>query len=351
MHDIGTQGTVIVVAAVLLFFLLGIAIIVIIDHKARIKGGFTSNPFSIIGLRRDHPFLGFMTALILLSIILALLLEISVALASLIIPEKTTTSSIMGSLKEQRSAEKLRRFHNSPEQLKSLFGKKNICLSCHGDFPHSKKVMIRSLLNMHTQFVGCVTCHADPEAISESNIKLRWLNFSGFEVTGPPFGTDVNPKTGELVETDDYYSRIVAYRTDGGKEELMEITADDPRMQDYEKIKGTLSDRDREAVKKRFHKGIKDKGRSCSRCHTDEDKSFIPFRELGFSDNRIQDLTNLNIIGLVEKYKDFYMPSLLGSDSEGKGGAATDGKNAGTGQMKRDPRSWWKQMYDSPGKK
>lgn len=346
MHDSGSQITVIIVAAVLLFFFLGIAILVIIDHKARLPGGFTSNPFSIMGLRRDHPFLGFFTATLLTFIITALILELAITLFGAFTTDQTDIKQgLMSSLEAERSAESVRRFHNFPDKFLPTQGKKNVCLSCHGFFPHSKKPMIRSMLNMHTQYIGCVTCHSDPDKADENEIKLRWLNFSGIKVTGPPFGTDIDPDSGELVKTDDYYSRIVAYRINGDQETIMEITADHPEMVEYEKIKDSFTDRDREAFKKRFHKNIMSKGRFCSRCHTNEAESFIPFRELGFSDRRIQDLTNLNIIGLVEKYKDFYMPDLLRSQKPGdkRSGMSTGDNKA----MKGDPRSWWKKKYDN----
>ena len=349
MHDSGSQITVIIVAAVLLFFFLGIAILVIIDHKARLRGGFTSNPFSIAGLRRDHPFLGFFTATLLVIIITSLILELAIALFGAFgNGQANQKQDLMSLLEAERSAESVRRFHNFPDRFLPTQGKKNVCLSCHGFFPHSKKPMIRSMLNMHTQYIGCVTCHSDPDNIDEDEIKLRWLNFSGINVTGPPFGTDIDHDTGELVKTDDYYSKIVAYRINGEQETIMEITADHPEMIEYEKIKNTFTDRDREAFKKRFHKNIMSKGRFCSRCHTNESESYIPFRELEFSDRRIQDLTNLNIIGLVEKYKDFYMPDLMRSKQ-------SDGRRSGKGTkdskaMKGDPRLWWKKKYDNQGK-
>lgn len=348
MHDMEAYSTFTIVAAVILFFLLGIAIIVIIDHKSRLPGGFTSNPFSIIGLRRDHPFMAFLTATILLSIIGALVLELAIAMAGLFGLNKLKEEShILTSLTEDRTEEQRRHFHNFPDDFKPIKGKKNICLACHGDFPHSKKPMIRSINNMHTQFVGCLTCHADPKKIPENSLELKWLNFSGIEVTGPKFGTDIDPKTGTLVETDDYYSRIVVYQKKETGEELLEIVPGDPRMDEFEKIKNNLSDADREAVKKRFHKIIMSKGRTCSRCHTQEDKSFIPFRDLGFSARRTHDLTNLNIVGLIEKYKSFYMPNLLGTEKSAAGGNSRRDDSS----MKRDPRSWWKEMYGTPAKK
>jgi hypothetical protein len=179
---------------------------------------------------------------------------------------------------------------------------------------------------------------------------LRWLNYSGIETKGPKFGTDVDPNSGYLIETDDYYSKIVAYSTYQGPEILLEITSDSPEAKEFSAIHETLSDRDREAVKKTFHRIVSPKGRFCSRCHTDENRSYIPFRKLGFSDQRMRDLTSLNIIGLVEKYREFYMPNLLRSDKSippietltgDKGG-----KKSGA-DVRDDPRQWWKQMYDT----
>src|SRR4030065_611298 len=55
MHELSTANTTLIVIAVLLFFFLGIAIMVIMDHKAKLPGGFTANPFSVVGMRADHP--------------------------------------------------------------------------------------------------------------------------------------------------------------------------------------------------------------------------------------------------------------------------------------------------------
>ena len=82
---------------------------------------------------------------------------------------------------------------------------------------------------------------------------------------------------------------------------------------------------------RRFHTLIRDKGRKCSLCHTHTEKSYLPLQELGFSEHRIADLTNLNIIGVVEKYLDFYLPDLLKHDVQYPGGEIPDGDNDKTG--------------------
>jgi hypothetical protein len=353
MHELSAVNTTIVVLAVLLFFFLGIAIMVIMDHKAKLPGGFTANPFSVVGMRRDHPVIAFLTTVILLGIIGSLLLaSIATVTGYFNLFKPAQPPGLLSRLSEGRTAERLRHFHNLPPQDITTLGAKNVCFICHGDFPHSKEPMIRTLLNMHTQFIGCMTCHADDRKLPESTLTLRWLNLSGIPVSGKPFGTDVEPDTGTLRPTDDVYSKIVPYARAGGQERLLEITMDDPEAREFARIQHKLSDHDREAVKKTFHRTVSPKGRFCTRCHTDESRSYVPFRELGFSARRIGDLTNLNFIGLMQKYKNFYMPTLLRSDKSLPSAEVLTGPDRpvpkGGADIRTDPRGWWKETYGTP---
>ena len=314
MHDFSNQLTIYVVLTVLLFMLLGVALVVLIDHKSKIPGHFTHDPFSISGMRREHPVISFLTAMILGCIILILFFEVFIALGShagMFQDEEENKPEILQELRLDRFSEKKRHFHHELKNDKVNLGNKPVCFQCHGDYPHSKEPMIRTLMNMHTQFVGCMTCHVNEKKVAEKTYSFKWLNYSGIEVKGKPFGTDNNPDTGYLQDTDDLYSKIVVYSNISGKDELLEVTEDDPDVQEFLKVKDQLNDRDKEALKKRFHRIVRPKGRFCSRCHAAEEKSLLPFRELGFSESRILDLTNLNLIGIVEKYKKFYMPQLI----------------------------------------
>jgi len=345
------ESTLFIVLTVVLFMVLGIALLVVVDHKAQIPGGnFQSNPFSIKGIhRREHPFISFLTMLILFAIIASLLFELSVTLGEHfgLFAEKEAPRLIQ-ELKTQRVTERNRHFHNEPEVDLLNLGEKSVCFSCHGDYPHSKEPMIRTLLNMHTQFVGCMTCHNNPDKIDQKSLSFAWLNFSGIEVSGEPFGIDVDPNTGHLQETDDFYSKIVAYRKTAKGNVLLETHETDPKVQEYLAIKDQLSNADLDAIKKSYHKIVSEQGRRCSLCHTAEDKSYLPFRKLGFSDKRIDDITNLNIIGIVEKYKKFYLPNLF----EGNASAVkrtTDKKTkAPEPSDSDDPADWWQKNFDSP---
>ena len=351
MHDIAYISPIIIVIAVLLFFALGVAILIIMDHKSKLPGGYRHDLFSISGKRRDHPVESFVTTSILMGIIAALLFSLFAVLGEKLgVFKAEEEPALLVNLREERTTEKLRHFHNAPLVNKVLLGKKNICSSCHGDYPHSKEPMIRTLMNMHTQFIGCMTCHNDPRKVKESTLSFEWLNYSGIEVKGKPFGTSKDEETGYLSETDDYYSKIIAYTNQGNEKKLLEITEDTQDAKEFLAIRDKLSDIDKEAIKKNFHKIVMPKGRFCSRCHTEEKKSYLPFRKLGFSDRRISDVTNLNIIGLVEKYKTFYMPNLLKAGKSLpsiKEMTGSDAKQKSTSdKMRKDPKAWWKEQYD-----
>ncbi len=319
MHESGNILTVFIVISVLLFMLLGIAILVMIDHKAKIPGEFNSDPFSITGLRREHPVLSFLTTFILGAVILSLLFEISVAFGEKLgFFKEQEKPELLQELKEHRFSEEMRHFHNVRVNDVINKGKKQACFYCHGDYPHSKTRMIRTLLNMHTQFIGCMTCHTNEDKIAEDKYSFGWLNYTGIQVKGPHFGTSINPATGFLVDTDDYFSKIVVYADINGSNTLMEAIEDKPEVRDFLKVKDQLSDSDKEAMKKRIHKLVRRKGRFCDRCHTSEEKSFLPFRKLGFSEQRIFDVTNMNIVGVVKKYKKFYLPNLFRKESGNK---------------------------------
>lgn len=319
MHPDGTTSTVIIVAAVLLFFLVGVAMIVIMDHKARLPGGFTRDPFTIRGMRRDHPVIAFLTAAILLSIILVLVAELAL-----------TAATHLGLLKGAQAprpapvaaAEAARRFHRDPGPDLAARPRRSVCFPCHDDAAHSKERMVSTLLNMHSQFAGCMTCHLDPKQVPDAAVALRWRNDSGIEVKGRPFGTATDPATGLLAQTDDYYSRIVAYRKDAAGEELLE----------------------RRSPKRDRHKLVSAKGLACERCHTDAEKSFIPFQALGFSEQRTRELAALNLVGLVDKYKKFHFPAMRGEPPPAPRSAEA-GKEESPAAMSRDPQKWWEQKY------
>ncbi len=314
MQVTSLTGTIVISTAVIVIVLLLMLLVVVLDSKAQIPGKLRVDLFGISGSRQDHPIWSYLIGSIVLLVICSVGIQFIISVVSHIpVQIKDKPSEILKSLAVKSASEEARHFHN-PANTLALEGKKSVCFYCHGDFPHFQERMIRTLLNMHTQFLGCMTCHADPEKIDEDTITLRWLNYSGIDVNGPLFGTDYDKSTGYLIPTDDYFSKIVPYLSSNQSDKLIEITEDDPMAIDFVKVQDQLKGRNRAAVKKSLHELVSPIGRFCTKCHTQENESFIPFEKLGFSRNRINDLTNLNIIGLVQKYKQFYMPDIMERD-------------------------------------
>jgi len=336
--------------AVVLFIFFVTAVLVIIDHKAKIPGEETADLFSVSGIRRNHPAWAWMVSMFLWFIIGSLLVIVSYnMLHHLWTPVESTERSFLEKVSYEGDLERIRHFHNSPKEAVYSKGKQPVCFYCHGEFPHAKRPMVRTLLNMHTQFVGCMTCHANNEKVPEEELSFRWLNYSGIKVNGPPFGTAYDEETGDLIETDDQFSKIVAYRNkSNGEQELLEITEDAPEAAEFINMRGQLTTQQQGSVKKMFHTIVNPIGRFCTRCHVaEEGKGFLPFRELGFSDARASGLTNLNIAGLVQKYKEFYMELVfLGKEDEEATKALVGDEpefDEMDDSMKDDPRGWWRQ--------
>ena len=336
------------VLAVLLFVLVMIALLLIVDSKARIQSGLTTGAFSISGIRRNHPVWAWLISFMLWSILAFLLFMGMRSLVMGMMPTEKVAGEegLMEILVQEEATEQLRVFHNASERIKP--GEGVVCSYCHGDYPHANQPMVRSLLNMHTQFVGCLTCHADTDKIPEEEMVFRWLNFSGIEVSGQPFGTDVDPATGRLIDTDDYYSKIVTYRMTSNGNELLEIPESRPDAREFINMRGELSRAQQGAAKRRFHANVNPQGRFCARCHVDEREAYLPLRRLGFSSERVDALTNLNIVGVVQKYREFYIPTIF------KQSMSEDDERLLIGpevhiqrSIESSPRDWWRGQFDA----
>lgn len=337
--------TLISIIAVLLFVCCAIAVLVIVDSKARIRISGKPGAFSISGARQDHPAWAWMVGFVLLSIIAFLLFMALRSMVAGVMPKVKTQKGLMDTLVQEQVIEQRRVFHNARTPMPA--GEKAVCLYCHGDFPHAKKPMIRTILNMHTQFVGCLTCHADADKIPEEELVFRWLNFTGIDVEGKPFGTETDPVTGGLFATDDFYSKIVLYRKKDGQEELIEIPESRPDARDFIPMRSQLDTAQQGAAKRRFHAHVNPIGRFCTRCHSPEDESFLPLRELGFSDVRVAALTNLNIVGIVQKYREFYIPTIFKQGMTEQQERALFGREVSVDRpIRTSPRDWWRGMYD-----
>ncbi len=354
-----------VVVAVLVFILF---LLFYIDQRVKYSRPHDNDEQTIwsMGNRKNHPAWAWMVSILLWTIMACIAYGTIQYLfyghhgphlaSTLGLEDPHASDALEGGILEEVTEigkmEKFRHFHNLVEDT-TLKDKNPICYFCHGNFPHKRRRFIRTMMNMHTQFIGCFTCHVT--GYDEKEIAFRWKNYSNNHTLGPPFGLAYNEDTGRLEETDDYYSKIIGFINKRGIEEMLEIPEDSPMALEYLAIRNKFS-KDvalQGAFKNRIHKNVMPKGRFCTRCHTSEKESLLPFRSLGFSDQRVDDLTGLNIVGIIQKYKGFYIPSLYrGQDKEEEeqiktliGVEKKEKPRAPVGAAAFNPRAWWRDKY------
>jgi hypothetical protein len=221
-------------------------------------------------------------------------------------------SLIMDEAKRLQGLQLHKHFHHIVPYPKLPEDKSPACFICHSDYPHSKNKKIRSILNMHTQFFVCESCHIKEK--EGTGIFYKW--YSPFEENpqGPFFGTSYDPETGNLVQVKDEFSKIAAYFRTGIRLELAIQHQDAPLARDFMKVRDKLTPEQREGVKNQFHQNIKPKGHECKACHSKQ--GILNFKRLGFSEKRTADLENLNITGMLTKYEQFYLPDLFQEPSQ-----------------------------------
>lgn len=267
--------------------------------------------------RLDHPWSVYLMGLLVLFMALFVLGGVVNHLAfshhgpGLLIPlvEKfqEKESDILKQFRQHREAEEHRHFHrivDYPEAPKEL---RPTCFICHSKLPHSKVKKIRAMLNMHTNFFACETCHLDVK--EEDVVVYKWYSPVEENPEGPFFGTAYDPESGELKRTDDYLSRIVPFYDKGDKLlPTLHMGQADLAM-DFVRVRDQLTPEQRAGVTKKFHVDILPKGPECHTCHASN--GILDFKKLGFSEKRITDLENLSIKGMITKYDEFYLPDLF----------------------------------------
>jgi hypothetical protein len=167
---------------------------------------------------------------------------------------------------------------------------------------------------MHTQYFVCESCHVKERP--GTTVFYKWYNPLDENPKGPFLGTSYDAKTGNLVEVEDKLSKITPFFLEGVKLELAVQIQDAPLAKDYMKVRDKLTPEQREGVKNKFHVNIKAKGHECKTCHSKQ--NILKLQTLGFSKNRIADLEQLNVKGMLTKYGEFYLPDLFTEPEQNK---------------------------------
>lgn len=193
----------------------------------------------------------------------------------------------------------------------------SICVRCHGNVPHNKSKELRSFLNMHAFYLACETCHASRPADGQK-YEFRWYSKS----TG-----DIVPNPLALKDIEDAYtnqqSAMHVYPTYGnygakiapgtivnGKFKLLHDAKDLAFVTKYIQEREKLLPEKKSQMEQKIHEEVAEKPIECVRCHSERDQYFS-FSQLGYPPTRERELTNTAVVGMIRKYKEFYIPSFL----------------------------------------
>lgn len=180
-----------------------------------------------------------------------------------------------------------------------------VCVICHGSYAHGKDKRLRAMLNMHEGYIACSVCH-----VKRDENRLRGTMEAG---TRPDF-IWVDRKTGELKRTVDgaygkYSAQIfpISSSTKGAEQIYAPIKMDEAQAF-LERLPGLTKE---QAVKARekLHEPISKEAVSCSDCH--KTNGYLNFKELGFPQQRVDNLISTEFVGMIEKYKTFHLPSVI----------------------------------------
>jgi hypothetical protein len=268
--------------------------------------------------RLNHPWVAYVIGLVVVTITLAVLagvlhhLTVSHHGPEILKPlvakvSENDASLIIDEARRLQELEVHRHFHHIIEYPQLPENERPVCFICHSEYPHSKNKKIRSLLNMHTQYFVCESCHIKVKPGVSTFYK--WYSPFDENPKGPFLGTSYDPDTGSLVEVEDKFSKITAFFRKGVRLELAIQAQDAPLAKDFVKVRDKLTPEQREGVKNKFHVNIKPTGHECKTCHSKE--SILDLKRLGFSEDRIVDLEQLNVKGMITKYEAFYLPDLF----------------------------------------
>jgi hypothetical protein len=195
-------------------------------------------------------------------------------------------------------------FHMIDEYVERQDPNPPICFLCHGAYPHGKEKKVRALLNMHTGFIACYVCHARKDEPDENGrAKNKIAEFLWVDRTTGEFNNTADGEYGK------YHAKIypITLNEYNTRKIFSPITPE--AAQQFLSLKLELKTKEFEEAKAKLHEPLSKKPVFCSDCHQKE--GYLDFKKLGFPKRRIEHLVSSEIVGMIDKYKTFYLPSVI----------------------------------------
>ena len=190
------------------------------------------------------------------------------------------------------------------------------CIRCHGTVPHDKSKEVRSFLNMHAFYLACETCHVLPKK-GDPKWQFRWLDKKGGGVvSNPPKLVNIDiphqddPGKEKYVSYGNYGAKIAPGYMENGQFRFISTEKDIEFVMGYIKKQDMLGTAQQSQMKKVIHRKVGNKPIECTSCHK-EQNYYVPFDKLGYPPRRLEELTSTSVVGMIQKYKKFWIASFL----------------------------------------
>lgn len=183
----------------------------------------------------------------------------------------------------------------------AVLDSQNLCVSCHGDIPHYKKKETRAFLNMHAFFMACETCHIRSKSGMET--KFVWydkttgeetekINLNHFLGNTPYKLMPVGKDGTRLYDSERMVKYVAEFKSKAGK---MMPSEKGEALEVIHETRAEIND----SVK-------------CGECHkSDRAAGYLPFEQIGYPERRTNQLVGNEVVGMIGKYKNFYLPGFL----------------------------------------
>lgn len=225
---------------------------------------------------------------------------------------KTTTTDLGYKVIEQPYIEG--RFHHIGFEIERDLA--STCIRCHGAVPHDKSKEVRSFLNMHAFYLACETCHVLPKK-GDPKWQFKWLDKeTGKIVPNPQKLVNIDIPHQDEAGKDKYISygnygaKITPGYDDAGQFRFISTEKDVEFVMNYIKKQDMLGTAQQSQMKKVIHRKVGNKPVQCTACHK-ERNYYLPLANLGYPPRRLEELTSTSVVGMIQKYKKFWIPSFL----------------------------------------
>lgn len=177
----------------------------------------------------------------------------------------------------------------------------NFCIECHGPIPHSRNLKERAFLNMHNLFISCQVCHVqETEGVTPSH--FGWVDMTTGRLSP-------NPEMAEGV-WGEYDAKIIQLKESQENPQPLSLKEEQEFAREFRKNMNSLNDSQKVIGNKFIHRKCVENPIRCSDCHNAKNQ-FLPFTDLGYSDERSSFLVSTEVVDMVKRYETFLIPNIL----------------------------------------